>query len=55
MPKSSWVLRIKPGIFANTLACRFVTLFFQTKVYLLATDSIFVPSMNKFFSDKAPA
>ena len=41
--------------FASSLALLFSTLPFHTKVYLLATDSIFVPSMYCTFSDTSPS
>ena len=44
---------------ASTLASSFALFFsilpFQTKVYLFATDSIFVPSMYWTFSDTTPS
>lgn len=41
-------------ILSNSFAMLLVTAFFQTKVYLLATDSIFVPSIKILFPDISP-
>ena len=51
---SSLALLTNAGIFSMSLALFFRTVFFQTNLYLLEKDSIFVPSMKMFLREMTP-
>ena len=54
MLKSSSALRNMSGMASMSFLICFVTDFFQTKVYLLAQDSILVPSMKSCSPESSP-